>query len=90
MNVYGELTGTLTAPATIQGSLSNPQGIQAMLSIPNAILPPAYEGPTEVTPSSAEQILETANLYMQANIKVNPIPSNYGLITYNGSTITVS
>lgn len=51
---------------------------------------PAYDGPTEVTPSSVEQILLTKNLRMTENIKVNPVPSNYGLITWDGSTITVS
>ncbi len=51
---------------------------------------PAYEGQTEVTPSSMEQVLLTKNFRMTENIKVNPIPSNYGLITWDGSTITVS
>lgn len=49
-----------------------------------------YEGPTEVTPSSVEQVLLTKNYRMTEHIKVKPIPSNYGLITWDGSTITVS
>lgn len=51
---------------------------------------PLYEGLTEVTPSSEAQVLETKNLRMDENVTINPIPSNYGLITWNGSTITVS
>ena len=51
---------------------------------------PAYEGATEITPSETEQILQTKNFRMTENITVNPIPSNYGLITWDGSTITVS
>lgn len=51
---------------------------------------PLYEGPVEVTPSSEAQVLETKNLRMDENVTINPIPSNYGLITWNGSTITVS
>ena len=54
------------------------------------VYPPTYEGQTEVTPSAEEQILLTGGLYVADHIKVKPIPSNYGLITYNGSTITVS
>ena len=54
------------------------------------IYPDAYTGSYEVTPSAQEQMLDTAGLMMTANITVNPIPSNYGLITYNGSVITVS
>lgn len=51
---------------------------------------PAYEGATEITPSEEAQTLFTNNLRMTDNITINPIPQNYGLITYNGSTITVS
>lgn len=51
---------------------------------------PAYEGATEITPSETEQILQTKNFRMADNITINPIPSNYGLITWDGSTITVS
>lgn len=49
-----------------------------------------YTGQTEVTPSQEEQVLQTAGLIVNQNIKVNPIPSNYGLITWNGSILTVS
>jgi hypothetical protein len=90
MHVYGELSGTLTAPQGIIGTLSTPQGIEGMLTIPQYVLPPSYSGSYEVTPSDTEQVLETENLYMTDNITINPIPNNYGLITYNGSTITVS
>ena len=51
---------------------------------------PEYEGPTEFTPSSQEQIIQTENLLVLTNITVKPIPSNYGLITWNGSFLTVS
>ncbi len=51
---------------------------------------PAYEGTYEVTPSAETQILSTNQLRMTDNVTINPIPSNYGLITWDGSTITVS
>ena len=51
---------------------------------------PVYEGITEITPSQDTQILQTSNKALTRNIVVNPIPSNYGLITWNGSTLTVS
>lgn len=54
------------------------------------IYPDPYLGETEVTPSAETQVLQTNGLMLQANITINPIPSNYGLITWNGSTITVS
>ena len=49
-----------------------------------------YDGPTTVTPTRETQILETYGKAMDDNITVNPIPSNYGLITWNGSILTVS
>ena len=49
-----------------------------------------YTGDYTVTPSSEEQTLETNGMRMTDNITINPIPNNYGLITWNGSIITVS
>ena len=51
---------------------------------------PTYTGETVVTPSTTEQVLNTAEKVVARNIVINPIPSNYGLITWNGSTLTVS
>jgi hypothetical protein len=49
-----------------------------------------YSGPTVVTPTEETQTLSTAGLALAQNITVNPIPSNYGLITWDGSVLTVS
>ena len=51
---------------------------------------PPYDGPTEVTPSQEAQVLSTANKSVLSDIVVNPIPSNYGLVTYNGAIIIIS
>lgn len=51
---------------------------------------PTYTGETVITPSTTEQVLNTADKVVTRNIIINPIPSNYGLITWNGSTLTVS
>lgn len=49
-----------------------------------------YEGEYNVTPTTEAQTLKTANKLMIENVVINPIPKNYGLITYNGFGITVS
>ena len=49
-----------------------------------------YAGPYTVTPTQSTQVLNTQNLRATQNITVNPIPSNYGLIEWNGSYMTVS
>lgn len=49
-----------------------------------------YPGPVEITPSAEKQVLQTGGYRMTEDMVINPIPNNYGLITWNGSTITVS
>lgn len=90
MHVYGELSGVLTPAGTLSGTLATPQTIQGELTVPIHVLPPSYTGPYEVTPSSETQTLDTDALYMRGNIVINPVPSNYGLITWDGSSLTVS
>lgn len=49
-----------------------------------------YEGDYEFTPSQQQQTISIADLMARQDIVIEPIPNNYGLITYDGSTITVS
>lgn len=55
-----------------------------------AVSLPAYNGPYEITPSGETQILETKNKTTTDKIVINPIPSNRGLIAWDGSILTVS
>lgn len=50
----------------------------------------SFEGPYEWTPSEDTQTVPISGKTATQNIVISPIPSNYGLITYNGSVITVS
>ena len=49
-----------------------------------------YTGAYVVTPTQQTQTLPTVNKLLTDNVVIKPIPNNYGLITYNGSIITVS
>lgn len=49
-----------------------------------------YTGSTNVIPTTETQVLPTAGTLVQEDIIVEPIPSNYGLITWNGTVLTVS
>ena len=51
---------------------------------------PGYTGTYTVTPNRNTQRLSTAGKRLTEDVVVNPIPSNYGLITWNGSALTVS
>lgn len=90
MHVYGQITGALSSGATITGTLSAGETLSGSLTIPAVILPASYPGPTTITPSAEAQTLETAGFYMREDITIEPIPSNYGLITWDGAVITVS
>lgn len=90
MHVYGELFGTLTAQQGIIGTLTALQGIEGMLTIPSAVGVETYDGEYEFTPNEDTQTVSIENKMAVQDITINPIPSNYGRITWNGSTITVS
>ena len=49
-----------------------------------------YQGSYNITPTAETQVLPTQNKLLGANITIASIPQNYGLITWNGSDITVS
>jgi len=49
-----------------------------------------YSGPYEVVPTAEAQVLSTHGKNMTHDFIIDPIPSNYGLITWNGSFLTVS
>lgn len=82
--------GTLSAEHNISGMLCSEQTISGVLEIPSAIGVDPYQGDYRITPSRETQTLSTAGKYLNQSIVVEPIPSNYGLITWNGSTLTVS
>ena len=49
-----------------------------------------YSGSYSVTPGETAQTLPTASRMLSQNVTVAPIPPNYGLITYDGVSITIS
>lgn len=77
----------VTVSPSLSGDISVAADIVNNIAYSNM---PEYEGPYEVTPSGETQTLATAARVLVENIIINPIPSNYGLITWNGSVITVS
>lgn len=49
-----------------------------------------YTGPYTVTPTERAQTLRTNGKIMTNDVTIQPIPSNYGKISWNGVTLTVS
>lgn len=69
------------------GTINTTAEIAATIRI---VDPEYYEGETTFTPSASAQVIPTRNLVMTEDITIEPIPSNYGKITWNGSYLTVS
>ena len=51
---------------------------------------PDYSGAYEFVPTAETQTIPTDHLVLLDNIVIDPIPSNYGLISWDGVVITVS
>lgn len=80
MSCCKRITGTLSGRGRVSGTIAMPQAVHVE----------EYGGPYEFTPTQGTQVIEIANKKATADITINPIPSNYGLITWNGSVLTVS
>lgn len=84
------MKGNISTRGGLSGALSIHGELTAQMGVPIYVEHETYEGETEVTPSDEAQVLLTSDLLMVDNITINPIPSNYGRIEWNGSIITVS
>lgn len=82
---------TFSSPPAFTATFSGGENLKAEFG--NFIEVPVtdyYEGGYSITPSSQEQVIPIIGKTAKQNITVGAIPSNYGLITWNGSTLTVS
>lgn len=48
-----------------------------------------YEGDTDITPTDEVQTINTRGLVLGEDITINPVPSNYGHIEWNGAYLRV-
>lgn len=71
-------------------SLGDPEGLSLSAGEVINIGAEKYEGPYEWTPGEQTQTVPIEGLQATADIVIKPIPSNYGLITWSGTTLTVS
>lgn len=78
--------GRLSANGVLYGRISSGGTLVGRISTDTV----PYDGGYVVTPTRDTQVLHTASRRMSEDVVVNPIPSNYGLITWDGSVMTVS
>lgn len=72
---------TIRSPARVKIGLSG-EFVQKVVTDP-------YEGDYTITPSDEEQIIPILGKTATDNIKVEPIPENYGRLIWDGHTLTV-
>lgn len=85
-----KVVGVVSAVQDVSGAvvLDLPP-LTGTVDVAGSILP-IYDGEYTITPGDEEQVLQTRKTVLTENIVINPIPSNYGKITWNGSALTVS
>ena len=88
VEVLTGLGGQLAGHQKLSGSLT---GIGSLSGSVASLRPFAeYTGSYEFTPTPSTQTILVENKLMAHDIIINPIPNNYGLITWDGSVLTVS
>lgn len=85
-----EIIGLIIEDEEIVAEIDDEEEITASIELPAAIETDPYTGPYVFTPDDTSQIISIADLKAIEDIIINPIPQNYGLITYDGSGIRVS
>ena len=69
---------------------SSEQTAGVCISSPIVPLSIPYTGEYEFNPSATAQKMRVTGTTPSQNIKINPIPNNYGLITWNGAYLLIS
>lgn len=93
MNKTVVLGGDCQLIQVIDGDLALKQsycGEGDLVILKNEVPYPAYTGEVEITPSESVQVLSTDHTTLYSNITIDSIPSNYGLLSWDGSVLTVS
>lgn len=89
----------ITIPMSVQADLvAVPMAVSAgdpligmeIATAVEIVQPNPYTGQYRVTPGAEAITLPTADRYLAEDVVIDPVPQNYGLITWNGSTLTVS
>ena len=84
------LTGAVSAAGTLVGSVNSTGRLRGTVQISTMASVERYEGECTFTPSEEAQIIDIQQKLATGNITIEPIPSNYGLITWDGTKLTIS
>lgn len=89
----GKLTqasAVIKRPSASAAADINRPGLSASATISGGNSYPLYDGEYNFVPTTEEQTIETKGFALLENIVIAPIPSNYGLVSWNGLGIRIS
>lgn len=81
------LSVEVSLPPPLAVSVETPPPLSIDITRADAV--PAFAGDYTVTPGDDVQVVRCAGLRMSTDIIVTAVPSSYGRIAWNGSTLTV-
>lgn len=93
INDKHHLSAVIHEKYTLTAEIKPMQRISAEIRLPTIIREgdtPVYDGEYEFTPTEEVQVIPTENRLTEQSIIINPIPKNYGLVTWNGHHLTIS
>lgn len=78
----------IIVPMTVEATETTiPMGFDVAVNVGDA---DPYDGEYEWTPTQETQIIPIRHKMAVSDITINPIPSDYGKITWDGAVLTVS
>lgn len=89
LSVVSGLSGSLASVQAVSGEIAQVGSVTGTITATGISDYPRYDGSYEVTPSDNAQTLNTGNTILTENIVINPVPSTYGRLTWNGAYLTV-
>lgn len=81
-----------TVEVQSQAQAVSVQGAAYEVDVASVVMPGGipYRGEYTIRPQPYEQVLQTEGKALSQNVVIEPIPSNWGLITWDGSKLKVS
>lgn len=83
--ISGELSQTAHS---IDGVVSGQAKVSGNVTMPTGGM--NYSGDYEFTPTEEEQTIDIGGLKAKSNIVIKAIPSNYGRVSWNGTTLSIT
>lgn len=81
------LSGKLTAEDKIIGEISTKNNLTGNIAVSKGYA--EFGGFYEITASDEVQTIPVGGLLMRKDITINPIPNNYGRISWNGAELFI-